>query len=84
MDILLYGLCLHAILLLVALGFVWKSLGNEGSQKFLQILISLLIPIVGPTITIAVLWSDIMKPEKPSARYMGQSIDESPFKNPHL
>ncbi len=79
MEIAKSVMLLHVILLIVATVFILRDRYSSSKQKKLQILFSFVLVIIGPAIAITVHWSDVMKPEKPSDRYMGQSIDESPY-----
>lgn len=69
----------HGCLFLSALGLIISSKSADRSQKSRQILFSAIIPLAGPAIAILVHASDKMKVEKPTGRYMGQSIDEGRF-----
>ena len=69
----------HLVLMFIAWVFIFKSVVHDRVQKRLQVIFSVVLPILGPTIVIIVHYSDTIKTEKPSDRYMGQTIDESPY-----
>lgn len=81
MIVILSLVAIHAVLVLVASFVIIRNRFTTRKEKVLQVLFSLLLPVFGPVAALAVYWSDTIKPEKLSDRYMGQSIDESRY--PH-
>ena len=77
MTVLIGVSVVHSVLFLAAAVVVLKSQGAGKGQKWLQVFFSLLLPVLGPLITVAVYWTDKAKRDKPSDRYIGQSIDQS-------
>jgi hypothetical protein len=73
--------CFHLILVTVAAVFIYLSKTSGRAKKVLQLIFSILIPIAGPVITVAIHISDHLTPLRPDGRQMGQSIDESPAKD---
>lgn len=69
----------HLILFGIATVLVVRSKLVEKRRKWYQILFSLLLPFVGPLITILIHTADTAKPGLISDRYYGQSIDEAPL-----
>jgi hypothetical protein len=79
MELFLELLGFHLFFLAVAIFFIYKYEFADKNQKKLQVIFSAVLPILGPVITIAIYWSDVIKPQKPTDRYIGQSIDECPY-----
>lgn len=79
MESLKLALAIDMLLFLIALVLILRSPLVENGRKILQVLFSLLIPYVGPILTIIVHLSDRTKPGIVSDRYFGQSIDETPW-----
>lgn len=80
MELLLTCLDIHLGLLFISLIFIHRARTADRSQRIAQAIFSFVLPILGPLITIAVHFSDLLKAEKPPDRYMGQTIDESPYR----
>lgn len=79
MFILYAILILHIILFFVSTIFIWVSVGDSRNQRLLQTAFVLIIPLVGPVIYFSIYIMDRSKTNKPSDRYMGKSIDDSPY-----
>lgn len=79
MQLFLDTLFIHLALVIISWVLIYKSKIYDRTQKRWQATFSFLLPVLGPMTTILVYWGDKLKIEKPTGRYMGQSIDEVPF-----
>jgi hypothetical protein len=83
-DLALILISVDAILLAIISILLFFSKAIPRDKKIYQLVFSIIIPILGPLMVFLVYLSDRIRSQKPSDRYMGQSIDENPYRQEHL